>query len=693
MAKQKAIYEPGELDRVRGNLGSFDPAEAKRLVGLLGGEVGVEKSPTPPPPPKTRHETVDVHVKGKPGSGTGRNQPRRRPEAPLPGDTDIGDEAKQKTPRKPNPADDPTIPIRQSYWERVKMDRLCGSAEFDIKNPIQVLQSMLSLFSRPPDGVSAAFVNKRMNEYYKHIELLVTVTRTLLPRNNILRNERFKRISTSAYGIVDIFRQWNIEKIAGDLARLQANPRGARVADFIGILKIIYKPLFLTEQLDLDSHIKEAYRLLYKILFIENPTEAQNKQQEQIRSALAAFDMIRRDIRFLLYPLLLKLLSNKFLTYNAFFTERRNRFMAFLEVTEENRLTPQDIIKEETITEEMVTGLKENEGDSEKEDEEKDDTKITEEEKEKRVIREAERKALDRGMDTLETLFPKAGWEKMSEFPDFFPYFSDIFDLKKNYVLIPPSDPLQQVVILTRILEELLFGLRYVNFSTITNSDGSVEDIRETMTTIMTDWHFYIDEAFGKEYLPRLAEYCRILDSPAESKTSPYAKRLLNELHWTKRLYFLPYYRFEASAPPPFQKKEVIALYPEIRRLRKHLTGVAAGIEQGIKAGLTDNTHCDGIENPWEPYVFQVPNPVSIRLDTLLGKKKTNASLLFYTLAVTVVLDNLVNNDSSWAYTGEQIGALFRSVNDNGIIPVFGIDEKIDTETLFKQSLKQGGED
>jgi hypothetical protein len=688
MAKKNAVYEPGELDRVRGKLGSIDPSEAKRMAQVLGGDVGVEKSSAPPPvKPRTRQETVDVHVKGRSGSsgGVNRGQGGRRGGSRSADSSDDAATARLQAPKKPNPSDDPTKPYRLSYWERIKMDRLAGSPEFDIKNPFQVLHSVLSPFSSPPDPVSTVFVNRRMNEYYKHIELLVTTTRSLLPRNNVMRNERMKRISPMAYKIIDLFRQWDIEIIAGDLAKLQANPRSVRVGDFAEILKIIYRPLFLLEQLDVDNHIKGAYRLLYKVLFIENPTEAQNKQQELIQNAMVAFGIIRRDVRFLLYPLLLKLISDKFLTYNVFFTQRRKRFMAFLEVTEENRLEPQELVKESEITEELILGKKE-----EAPEKEVAEKALSDAEKTKRTMAEAEQKALDRGLDSLETLFPKAGWDHLSEFPDLFPYFTDIFDLKKGYVLIPPQDPLLQVLILTRILEELLFGLRYVRFSMIPNADGNLEDINDEMTEIMTHWHFYIDAAFAKEYIPRLNEYCRILDSPAESKTSTYAKRLVNELHWTKRLYFLPYYRFESTSPPPFQKNELTSLYPEIRRLRKHLTAVAAGIEQGIKAGgPKGDAHCDGIDNPWDSYVFQVPNPVSKRLDALLGKTKTNASLIFYTLAVTVVLDDLVNNENSWAYADNHPGILFRSVNGEGITPLFGVDEKVDPEEIFKLSLKQ----
>ena len=43
--KPKAIYEPGELDKVRQNLGDISPEEAMRVANVLGGEIGIEKTP------------------------------------------------------------------------------------------------------------------------------------------------------------------------------------------------------------------------------------------------------------------------------------------------------------------------------------------------------------------------------------------------------------------------------------------------------------------------------------------------------------------------------------------------------------------------------------------------------------------------------------------------------------------------
>jgi hypothetical protein len=290
----------------------------------------------------------------------------------------------------------------------------------------------------------------------------------------------------------------------------------------------------------------------------------------------------------------------------------------------------------------------------------------------------------------MEMLFPKAGWDRASTFPDFYPYYLDIFDLKRGIVNIAPTDPMQQVFILMRCLEELFFGLRYASFSTVQGSSGNMERIDTILGETINEWHYYIGLSFEKEYLPRMAEYVRILEGSIEERNSQYTKKLITEMHWIKRFYLLPFYKFETLSPPSLQKKDTIPIYAKIKSLRKYLASVAYGIEQGNKAGGAEaNAPCAGIENPWTPYVFQVPNPLSTRLDAILvPKARNNASLVYFCLAIASVLDCLVNDENSWAY-GPRPGPLFRSQDGEGVTPLTGVSDRIDADSLFKQALKQ----
>jgi hypothetical protein len=297
---------------------------------------------------------------------------------------------------------------------------------------------------------------------------------------------------------------------------------------------------------------------------------------------------------------------------------------------------------------------------------------------------------LDHSLNALEMLFPRAGWEKLAEFPDLYPYFADTYDLRRGYELIAPTDPLQQIAVLMHILEDFCVAMRYVSFGTVTGADGTRKQIDETIGAIISQWRGYIDDSFIKEYLSRLNEYCRLLEHSVESRMSPFAKRMLSDLHWIKRLYFLPYYKFESIGPPPFQKKDVVSIYSEIRNFRKILTQIAAGIEEANRnGGAAVKAKCQGIENPWQPYNFGVSNPVSKRLDALLSPgKRSNAALIFYALSAVTVLDCLLNSESSWAYN-DQTGFMFRSVKGDGITPMFGVEDKLNADQIFKNVMKQ----
>ena len=695
--KTKTVYAPGELSRVRGKLGDLDAEEAKRMVQILGGEVGYERTDDEEAQrnkPKTRRETVELVVKGRNSS----RRPRHRvdsiefggedADAVLPSASESGNK---------DTADDPSVHLKTSYFERVKMDRYASLPEFDIKTSMQALVSRLAVFSEPIDYVSPLFVTRRLNEYYRYIEQLVNSTQTLLPRNNMKRSERMKKASPFVFSILDNIRYWNIERITADMAKIQSHPRSVKVSECTEILRAVYKPLFILERLNTETHIKEAFKLLYKVLYLENPDEAKTKYQELIRTALSSFIRIRKNVHYLLYPLLVKLLSDRWLPYEQFFIERRRRILAFLKVNPDDQISiPLDLatqtdnaninavrddIQKEQAAEKADVVL-------ELEDDQNDPDVL--QRKAREAALETERKALDKGLATMELLFPKAEWDRLENYPDLYPYFSSIFKLKKGYELIAPGDPMQQIAVLMHILAEFFFALRYVSFGTITGADGNPVRVDDYLGSIINNWLGYISASFEKEYLPRLSEYCQMLEQSSESKNSIYAKRILNELNWAKRLFYLPHYKFDTIGQPPFQKRDIIQIFREIRQLRKCLTAVAAGIEQGNRQGGAENmAPCDGIDNPWEPYNFEVPNPISMRLDMLLApKKRTNAALIFFCLSVAVVLDYLVNDENSWAYTSSS-ELLFRSVNDEGNIPLFGVDTKIDADQIFKMTQKQ----
>jgi len=689
--KENAVYAPGELSRVRDKLGVTDVNEAKRMAELLGGEVGIERDAVQDSPKGSKRNPISGK-EGKRGRRidiTGPDEERGRPS--------------RSRASGQYPGDDPAATVKLSYGERVKMDQYAGQLTFEIKSSLQVLTSIFSFFKEPVDFVSPRFVTVRLNEYYSKIEKLVTSARNLFPTNNSRRNNQLKRTSPFIYKILDIIRSWNIEQLASNISELQAHPRSVRVTDFVEVLRDIYRPLFILEDISIDN-MKSAFKLIYKILYIESPMDAKGKYQDVIRNIITSLSDIRRNVHFGLYPLVMKMISDRYIIYERFFIERRRRFMAFLNITEAEQLNPADLkpqqtdIDVETLQKELSAEsaadeaeLSGEEGKEQitKETEDPNDPKVAER-KTKEDAEKAEMRAREQGRAALEALFPKAGWMKLEEYPDLYPYFSSVYGMRHGYELIAPSDPLQQAAVLLHILDDLLIGMRNINFGSIVGPDGKTVSVSDELGDIINNWRRYIEDSFSRDYLPRLTEYCRILENSREARITPYAKKQINELHWIKRLYFLPYYRFESLGPPPFPKQDIISFYSEIRKLRKYLTIVAKGIENGMRSGgAAIKAPCSGINNPWEAYNFQVPNSISRRMDAMLPtERRVNATLIFFTLSTVTVLDYLVNNENSWAYIGRP-GPLFRSVKNEGILPLFGVDEKIDADQIFKDSLKR----
>ncbi len=686
--RPRAVYEPGELDRVRQKIGPLDPREAKRMAELLGGEVGIERSDEQDNPltrPSIHKKTVEVVVPGSskrtgsvevmsPAAQRRQRQQQQRQEKTI-------------SREKKDPSDDPSVPFKAGWLERLKMDRFAAQPSFEIKNSGQTLSSVFGIFSPPPDYVNPDFVSGRLSEYYSSLQTLVVNTRSLLPRNNPVRGDKLQRLSPFAYKVLDVIRSWPLEVYSSCLAKLQASPRDVLVSDCIDILRSVYRPLFLLERLDSKTHILECYKLAFKIVSLEDPDEARRRYQPAVRAAMAALEYTREHIHYLLYPLLMKAISDSWFSYRELFVKRRRRFLSFIGVEANAQIAvPSRIVPENT---------------GEKSDEESgkpDSAKATASPVETPPPRETfdpstMPTAVRKGLETLDMLFPEAGMKKLWEFPDLFPYFKDVFDMPKGFELIAPEDPMQQAIVLIHILEEFFYGLRYVSFGSVPDNDGELVHIDQKADRIMSSWHDFIERLLVKEYYSRLTEYCRVLDNAAESRTSRYAVNLFGETLWIKRIFFMPRFSFENMlAAPPFRNQELPRLHESIHELRRILTHVAAGIEKGMKAGgASTNADCPGIDNPWASWVFQVPNPVSLRIEALLPERKTvrrtNAALVFFTLSVVSVLDYILNDPGSWSYLEREYYP-YRSVDGRGNKALYGTEGEIDTMYLFREALR-----
>ncbi|MDR1466717.1 MAG: hypothetical protein LBI40_03765 [Treponema sp.] len=656
----KAIYEQGELERVRNRLGVTNKEEAEHMAKVLGGEVGVEKQSS--------------REAGNAKASSGKTTPKRRIE------TAADEKAAIAKPMTFNFS----LPVIQSYAERVKMDKLAYQGEFDIKTVLQLIASVLSFAGAPKDYISHVFINRRMDEYYRKIGALVTLTRLLFPKSNVNRNEQLKKGSRFAYYVLDAIRKWNIERISSDLARMRTHSRRVTIGECKELLKAIYKPIIILERLAPEIQIKGAYNLLYKYLYLENSGKAA-AYQGHIKTALAAFVGVSRDVRYLVYPLLMKLLSDKCLSYEQFFREKRANILAFLGIKEENIIDPSNTPMKVKLNGEVEVGQSE-------EDKKESPEKIATQKAQQAAL-EAEKSLVEKGLHSLENIFPKAGWEQLESYYDIYPYFAKVLDMKKGYELIAPTDPMLSFCVFVRILEELFFGLRAVKFTQILNADGSLEKAEEQVITIVNKWHDYLTDTLVKEYLERLVEYCELLASSPEARTSSFATRLADEMNLAKRMYFFPHYKHtvtSALAASALQKRVVTPIFREVRRLRKCLALFVNEIEKALSAGGAEaKVLCNGIENPWAPYVFQISNPVSKRLDVLLGpKNRNNASLVLITYAVATILDYFENNDESWAYKAPS-SALFRSKDGMGAVPQFGVDTLLNADAIFKQTIKE----
>jgi hypothetical protein len=238
MAKTKTFYEPGELDRVRKNLGEVDPDEARRIARLLGGEVGYERTLEGV---KAKKKSEDARAEGR-GAGAAEGSGHETGDRASAG---LDDSRRARLAKETagalvrgERAGEETL----SYGQRLKMDFRCSQSDFLIKTQGQVIVTFFSFLPGLKDGVNPFFLTDILSETFKHLEILHAAARRLYPPRRADIQERLKAVPPflrAMEALVSI----DMDEISKELATLQQNPRSVEIPMLASLAKLVFRPL------------------------------------------------------------------------------------------------------------------------------------------------------------------------------------------------------------------------------------------------------------------------------------------------------------------------------------------------------------------------------------------------------------------------------------------------------------------
>lgn len=662
-------YEPGELDKTRKNLGFVEAEEAKKMVGVLGGEIGLEKSA--PVDEKAIRRVRSARVAQNLRSG---NRPVfRKGDGVDEQSTIIKTTAPASTPTAGTTVRKDILP-RLDNKTRNKMEKLMMLPEYGIKTNYGIFNFLNGLRKNGYDRVSDQFASITLEAYISRLKNFHNNVIKLISIAPAPIQEKINRNSAPQYKMLKVIGDWSVPSLDAMCKKLMRNPSSITVSTLVPVTRLMYKFIlsvfFLGEQKFVD---------LLKLVYGE--INAYPKAQREMLIALvqgitADWMYVYQRIPRGMYPLLLRMCSNEFYEFSELFTKQLGKVFNFLGITK------YDIVllerpSAETEAQSTSTGEKsENTGNG--------DIKSSDQE---------EFKGAAMGLKVLDQIFPGAGWLSLETFPDMYPFYQPLYHFQDGVNLISPENPLQITIILVKIIEDLFEGCRHLVFESEKNKSKSrVENVvlPDSLSTIINEWSDYREIVFEKLYLPNLRDFVNNLYAQRDFLKNQYGKRLMSNLQWHIYHNFLPYMKFEQLLlDKPSNESKVRILPTRVSILVDELARVTTAAD----AAQSEGAEFEEIPNIFAPYKFSLPNVVSQRINVLLGSTRqkqgaraTNLNLLKYTYAVASVLDWWINCKTSPAYSGTKIPVCRISAEDGR--PIFSVPERDDQNLLFARSIK-----
>ncbi len=638
-----ADWEPGTLEKTRKNIGSLTDSEAKEMTHILGGEIMYEKT-----------SSGSSSISGS-KQGTGRivrNQSSGSGDSSMNSTTTSGTGVATAAKKRNKETLPPVSKKTASLMNKVMM-----SYEYQIKPNYGIFNFILSFQKNGTERIIPSFYEHTLKNHIAQMETFITVIKTLIQISPATYKAKIVNEQDSKFKFLRMVAGWTMSPIKSEYNILQSIGEPLIVQDLIPLIRALYKPL-VTVYYYGDNKIPKLIKEIYNDE-IAYPDAPKAKLSDMAKQAITQWLYINNEIIKKCYPLLMRMCSDTFNTYDDFFRLQIADILKFVELHKFDLLLPEKQ-KPEEKKEEKKSAPAPQKGI-------KDNTVLT-------------------GLKLLEQLFPQAGFSNLESHPDMYPYFQPLYKFPEGFNLLHPDNPVQVTIVLQRIIEDCFFGLRNINFIVPDNTKQGAETIHD----VLTEWSAYREDTFGNLYCSPLKSLVDSTYSQPDFAGSQYGKKLYTSLLWQTTYHFMPSFKFDQLLlEHPSDESKYKPLFVRTDFVRKYLTLV---VNECDKAAKTRDV-VKLVGNPWDHYRFDLQNEVSKRLDVLLGGQNhsantnaTNANLIKYTLCFVAVLDWWLNNPESPAY-GTDPMHVFRVSPDDGK-PLFSVPEREDQNKLFAEAIK-----
>lgn len=657
----KRTLEPGTLDKTRKNIGPIDDAEAIAMQKILGGEILKEKAApidySKMPKNRNRREAV-VRASGKMSSDVSNESASfgSSSSSAFVGGRPSGGK-KVKT--------DEGLP-EISARELKLMNRCMMSAAYNIKPDFGFFNFLFRMSAKNKEKVQKNLGDYVIKRHVDHIQAFVTTIKTFIQISPDAYKAKIATETDLKFKFLRTIGKWQIKDLKNLAFEVEDAAEILTVPMLIPIVRSMYR-LLLTVYYIGDQQVSALIREIYTDLGTY-PNSDKVRLQSLAKQGLTEWLYLHDQIIKGFYPLLMRMCSTEYVEFPDFFKVKIADILKFLSISKFDLLLPE----------------------KRKPEEKKNAEKKEEKKKEPRKIIGEKNEVVNMGLKILEQLFPEAGFLHLDDHPDLYPYFQPIYNFVDGFNVIHPENPLQVTIVLILIIEDLFKGCRNIKFNI--EADEVLGAIPDKLDVVMNDWISYYEDLFGKKIGDYLRTYVNTLYSQRDYAQTNFGKENLNNILWRMRYFFLPNFKFNA---PVLQKPINDTKYKPFYGRTDYVRTVFATLTRRIDENAAGKKTVLGVMNPWEKYSFELPNPVSKRIDVLLGAKRdasvsaaTNANLIKYTYCIMSVLDWWVNNPASPAYTSSDSTKLYR-VNPADGAPQFSVELRTNQNQLFADGVKK----